>query len=1451
MVLEVFTLFLFIFIPISISDAKSRYDVVAIPPLNDIDDNSDFVPSIVSSGKQIDEYVLESRIDYLGISGCDSKNDFVYTRNSANLDNTVLVPNAVAAFGDITNNSPFSKQKKCKNYAFVGNDSFILNRHIFKGGHGEIWRGFKTDGGDEDMKSNYILKRMHIVNNTNILQCALREIYFNKILLDLPRVARFVTYFKSNDAHDIWLVFKDEGISLSGLFYTWKRNNDAVTMHSSSIWRFTRTSQSGLEFLKQLMYEVIAAVGDLHKIGILHRDIKPSNILINNYNSSIVKVGVDGVNIKVDNTVRVVLADFSSAVDDLSTSHGLYGTTADGTGGQPTIHEETLDYAPPEVILSLEPRCDSSQIQFETSHIAYNTSHPYAYDSWSIGVVFLEFLLGTNEVFRVDPRSYSLLNQQVQRKLARKEVGGEFQACGASETNVEIQLRKEILIRSLAEYCLYTPLASDATACLQESSVVSNYSYSHMKEAILKRDTLLHLGFHDTWGLDLLRRLLAFEPGDRISMQDALKHAYFTGPYVSQVDKSLHGTKADRIRYDTLQKYSQRPDGHCAAAAVDEVDANGSVDHFAVSNSPNAKPDMDADIDLPVVLIDSSHLANSEHPSESLKGDMDSDFNPEDSILHSLAIADKFSVNMSRRQSGMNFRCVYTSCSVENGEHNVMVSKRLRENIIDAVKFVKNLNIQIDGDTGYEAEMHEHEGSISDVNRLPTFVPTTSEGIVRETQEAEEFSAFHDNECLTNFADIARYDLLFHGVSYTYSLSSCSSSGENGGFGLLAQDHKMVYRYIEMLQQERVSGAHQESAAMQESYTDGSMVPLHLLSPDKNHKIGKDQNGENAHLLDLIHRDPMPVPSHGSVAPDSFEMNSHRLTGNVADTDQDRALKRDVQLIVKHIRCPKSKCNRRFHEKGLHVELLDAVGCFNNSVKYANADEVSNWKEWLCDADGSNDMYNACVAHAMSRRHGTHCSYDDMTLPGGGSSAYPIGLIGEKLEETVGDDVAATAISDLAEKIEQSNDMMNCLSEYSYMPLDERSGWCDLTGRRKIMEDTTAFGHSRKFGYTFYGVFDGHYGFSAASYASIHMIEYIDDELDSLFLKYVEQENKEQLGSWGATRNSTVISKFLTNDIIATAINQAFIRMDQVYGSIQQQEMELYKTTLVSLDGYDRPIPFSFSYKKVSGTTVTIALLFPPIVEGERESIYVANVGDSHAVLCCDENQLPILVTTDHTPYNPLEAKRIMDLGGNITGESTGKANSKSNSILRVQDALAVTRSIGDNDPKVKYVLSARPSIHTMSHGYTGHGTAAHYYKNSINSSAFTIDNNFITNNDNNTSADLLYQKQICSEKCKILKDMVLNYTAFNSGTNDSFVDINYEFMILATDGLWDVLSIYTATEIVCEKLSKFLSANLSHANNIDIVLTNMYQNAARLLAREALLRGSRDNIGVCVIDAK
>ncbi|CAK0843869.1 unnamed protein product [Prorocentrum cordatum] len=179
-----------------------------------------------------------------------------------------------------------------------------------------------------------------------------------------------------------------------------------------------------------------------------------------------------------------------------------------------------------------------------------------------------------------------------------------------------------------------------------------------------------------------------------------------------------------------------------------------------------------------------------------------------------------------------------------------------------------------------------------------------------------------------------------------------------------------------------------------------------------------------------------------------------------------------------------------------------------------------------------------------------------------------------------------------------------------------------------------------------------------------------------------------------------------------------------------------------------------------SGCTACCCLL-----QEERHArvIYTAHLGDSRAVMARGGSATRLTSMTDHKATDPLEAKRVIEAGGQIVND-------------RVNGMLAMTRALGD-----------------------------HILKTPV------LPNDVVSNVPDITSTDLSGQ--------------------------DSFV-------ILACDGLWDVISDQDAVALVCESLQELrpLLRRLEAEGRCAAEIL------ARMLVEEALVRGSSDNVSCVVI---
>lgn len=311
----------------------------------------------------------------------------------------------------------------------------------------------------------------------------------------LAHIARYVESFEVAGKEEFWLVFHNEGKSLSSLLYTaginpqdGKYAEGFKIVQPSSWWRWLKTTNEGREEMRSILRQLFLAVKACHDRNITHRDIKPENMVVSTNRNH-------GSEWPSNLTMRII--DFGSAIDRYTLNH-LYSSSGPSQG------EQTKEYAPPEATLG--------------SHwLHFHTDEAHVYDMWSVGIVMLELVLGTPHVFQISARTRVLLDRQLD---------------GMDESARETIY----LLRAYLEMCILLPGTppqhhyhhrSDTVDQAEEVRLAAwKCSEESVAQQIRQRDPL-GIGMPDVWALRLLRELLQWYPEDRISAAEALQHPYF------------------------------------------------------------------------------------------------------------------------------------------------------------------------------------------------------------------------------------------------------------------------------------------------------------------------------------------------------------------------------------------------------------------------------------------------------------------------------------------------------------------------------------------------------------------------------------------------------------------------------------------------------------------------------------------------------------------------------------------------------------------------------------------------------------------------------------------------------------------------------------------------------------------------------------------------------------
>ncbi|CAN6439618.1 unnamed protein product [Victoria cruziana] len=306
----------------------------------------------------------------------------------------------------------------------------------------------------------------------------------------LEHIARYVESFESQH-NELWLVFQNEGQSLSKLIYTAEtirkgadneggENTETIQiMRPSSWWHWLRKTRAGQEQLRSLIWQLLLALKSCHDRNITHRDIKPENMVIcleDKVTGKCLRGYPSDANMY---NIKLRIIDFGSAVNEFTIKH-LYGSRG------PSRLEETVEYTSPEAMLNISWSRGSPDVILK-------------YDMWSVGVVMMELVLGSPHVFQISSRVRSLLDQYLD---------------GWTMETRELAYR----LRAFMEMCILVPGDSplhQSTGAKGEHGASWLASWKCTEEAFseqVKARDPLKLGFPDIQYLRLVRQLLIWHP---------------------------------------------------------------------------------------------------------------------------------------------------------------------------------------------------------------------------------------------------------------------------------------------------------------------------------------------------------------------------------------------------------------------------------------------------------------------------------------------------------------------------------------------------------------------------------------------------------------------------------------------------------------------------------------------------------------------------------------------------------------------------------------------------------------------------------------------------------------------------------------------------------------------------------------------------------------------------
>jgi serine/threonine protein phosphatase PrpC len=375
----------------------------------------------------------------------------------------------------------------------------------------------------------------------------------------------------------------------------------------------------------------------------------------------------------------------------------------------------------------------------------------------------------------------------------------------------------------------------------------------------------------------------------------------------------------------------------------------------------------------------------------------------------------------------------------------------------------------------------------------------------------------------------------------------------------------------------------------------------------------------------------------------------------------------------------------------------------------------------------------------------------------------------------------------------------------------------------------------------FFGVYDGHGGPLAS--------EFVARTLHSRFARALKRMPSTDTSAAALLdERADGVDCYLSRGVVRTSVSDASVALERA----------IVETDRAFLSAHPKEA-------RRQGTTAIVA-----VVVGA--TIVAANVGDSRAVLGrfaadklladADYSVSAVDLSDDHKPNRADEYVRVEEAGGIVR---RGRFPSSEGGSYRVYDknfrgGLAMSRAIGDSFFKKRLVAELK--LHASSSFSSSSSSPSPSPSSSSLSSSSPLSSPSVSptiamdddDDDDNESVAIVAEPEDKDEAEKQKREEVKRASRRRRRRNKRRRDLviatpemhherlfdarsDSAFVILASDGLWDVMSSQSAVDFVASYCARHQSVEPTHSEII-----------ARLLVEEAYSLGSSDNITASVL---